>query len=145
MISPIKSNIFFDKPSHLLPERFAVNADRVANRQLVEDAVHQALASRPADDWIAYLQGRGISCSKINSVEEALNHAQTQADDMVIELDHPTAGKIRTLGIPYRFSATPAKAGQAPPELGADTDAILADIIGLDAAEIAALRDDGAI
>ena len=55
-----------------------------------------------------YLEKEGIPCSKVNRVDEALESEQAKANDMVLEMDHPTSGNIRVPGIPYQFSKTPA-------------------------------------
>ena len=64
---------------------------------------------------------------------------------MVVDVGHATAGLLRMLGIPYRFSDTPAAINRPPPTLGADTDHVLAELVGLAPATIAAYRLDGVI
>ena len=80
----------------------------------------------------------------IYPVDQALESAQAAANGMVIEMDHPTAGRFRALGIPYEFSDTAAAVQGPPPILGADTDAVLGEL-GISDAEIAAMRDDGVV
>ena len=90
-------------------------------------------------------ESNGIPCSKINTVGEALESKQAKVNEMVVEQDHPSVGKFRTLGIPYSFSETPAEIALPPPLLGADTDDILMQIVGLEPEKIRKLRDDGII
>jgi crotonobetainyl-CoA:carnitine CoA-transferase CaiB-like acyl-CoA transferase len=78
-------------------------------------------------------------------VSEALESTQADVNKMVLEQDHPTVGKFRTLGIPYSFSKNPAKISSSPPLLGADTDDILLNIVGLETKEIKKLRNDGVV
>ena len=59
---------------------------------------------------------------------------------MVETVAHPTAGPVKMLGIPVKFSDTPASIRAAPPTLGQHSDKILQDMLGLDAARIASLR-----
>jgi crotonobetainyl-CoA:carnitine CoA-transferase CaiB-like acyl-CoA transferase len=63
---------------------------------------------------------------------------------MTVEMPHPLAGSVRLVASPIKLAATPVRYRHAPPLLGADTDAVLAEL-GLDAAAIAALRERGAI
>ncbi len=119
---------------------YKTNAQRVAHRDVLEPLITRALAARSCEDWIKIFEQGGIPCSKINAVDEALASEQAKAHDMVIEVDHPTIGALKMLGVPYTFSETPAKAGQAPPLLGADTDQVLADVLGLTAEELENLR-----
>jgi crotonobetainyl-CoA:carnitine CoA-transferase CaiB-like acyl-CoA transferase len=134
-----------DRPDWATDERFQKNAGRVENRDILDPEILEALSAKSADDWIALFEKEGLPCSKINSVEEALESPQAAANDMVIELDHPTAGKVRTLGVPYTFHGTPAVPRSAPPIQGADTENILRDIVGMTDEEITALKDDGVV
>jgi len=126
-------------------ELYQANANRVGNRDDIEEKIKNALAGKSADDWIALFEAANIPCSKINKVSEVLESEQTTVNNMVVELDHPSAGNLRTLGIPYAFSETQAGVNAPPPLLGADTDNILSEMIGLNAATIAKLHDDGVI
>jgi crotonobetainyl-CoA:carnitine CoA-transferase CaiB-like acyl-CoA transferase len=126
-------------------ERFARNADRVGNRETIDGLIQEVIGTGTADHWIDVLLAADVPASRVNSVERALTDEQTIANDMVVEVDHPAAGALRMLGIPYRFSDTPAAVELAPPLLGADTDAILSQDLGLDAATIRRYRDAGIV
>jgi len=126
-------------------ERFAKNADRVGNRETIDGLIQDVIATSTADHWIEVLLAADVPASRVNSVERALSDEQTIANDMVVEIDHPAAGALRMLGIPYRFSDTPAAVELAPPLLGADTDAILSQDLGIDAATIRRYRDAGIV
>ncbi|MDA0238427.1 MAG: CoA transferase [Proteobacteria bacterium] len=126
-------------------ERFTTNAGRVTNRADIEPLIVEALSVKSAADWITLFEREGIPCTKVNAVDEALASAQAQANDMVVEMDHPTSGTIRALGIPYTFSDTTPSVKSPPPVLGADTDSVLAEIAGFSDQEINALREDGVI
>ena len=69
---------------------------------------------------------------------------QVRAREMTVEMPHPLAGRVRLVASPIKLAATPVRYRRAPPLLGSDTDAVLAEL-GLDAAAIAALRANGAI
>ncbi len=125
--------------------RFETMAQRVEHRDQVDAMLAQALKAKSADAWLALFQAAGIPCSKINSVEGALADPHTLANDMVVAAQHPTAGQIRMVGIPYRLSDTPAGIDRTPPVLGADTEDVLMELADVSAAEIAALRSDGVI
>ena len=124
--------------------RFATNAGRVQNRETLEALIGQALASERSDAWLRRLNEAGIPAGRINSVEEALADPQTIADEMVVELDHPAAGTVRSLGVPLRLTETPACPAKPPPLLGADTKAVLREL-GYKPEAIERLRRDGVV
>ncbi len=125
--------------------RFARNRDRVANRDLVDGAVNAALAADTAEAWLTRLNAAGIPCGRINSVAQALDDPHTAARSMIETVEHPLLGALRTVGIPFKFSDTPASVRHAPPVLGQHTDEVLTSDLGMDAGAIAALRADGVI
>jgi succinate--hydroxymethylglutarate CoA-transferase len=119
--------------------RFARNADRVANRDLVDGMVRDVLGERTRAEWIVALEAEGIPCGPINTVTEALSSAQTAARTMVERVDHPTAGTIPLVGIPFQMFGTPASVRRPPPTLGQHSREILVDELALDDDEVAAL------
>lgn len=125
--------------------RLAQNAARVENRKLCDGLIADILAGGNVDRWLETFTAEGLPASRVASVDQALSDPQTLANDMVAEIEHPTAGLLKLLGIPYRFSDTPAAVRRPPPLLGADTEAVLADIAGIDPATLARLRDEGVV
>jgi len=103
--------------------RFVRNRDRVANRAALDRLIEETLICRTADEWIEALLAVGVPCSRINTVQQALAAEQTAALDMVIDIEHPTAGIFRALGIPMSFSGTPGTVRYPPPGLGESTAA----------------------
>ena len=126
-------------------DKFRRNEDRVRNRKAVDAAVGKSLLTGNTSEWFDLLQSRGIPCSPINGVQAALEDPQTRACEMVTSLDHPIAGPIRTLGIPYSFSDTPASIVLPPPALGADTEAVLTRLLGLEPGAIEEYRREGVV
>jgi succinate---hydroxymethylglutarate CoA-transferase len=120
--------------------RFNTNRARVENRTLVDGAIAQALAGDTADAWIAKLKAVGVPSGRINSVAEALADPHTAARAMIETVQHPAIGELKLVGMPYKFSGTPASVRRPPPTLGEHTEEILERELGLDAAAIAALR-----
>jgi len=126
-------------------ERYQTNPSRVRNRVEVDAMVSKSLSSRSADEWIALFEEEGIPCSVVNSIGDALESEQSKVNNMIEEIVHPTAGLIRMLGIPYRFSDTPAAISVPPPELGADNESVLLKLAGVTADELELLKKDGVI
>ena len=125
--------------------RFAANRARVAHRHIVDAAIAAALAADTADNWLVKLKAAGVPCGRINSVAEAFADPQTEARQMIETVRHPTVGDLRLVGLPYKFSGTPASVRRPPPVLGEHTEEILRTELGLDEAAIAALREEKVI
>jgi crotonobetainyl-CoA:carnitine CoA-transferase CaiB-like acyl-CoA transferase len=120
--------------------RYATNPDRVVNRDALDNAVEEILRTRPSGEWLDKLSSAGIPCGKINSVAEALGSPHAQAREMVQTVRHPTAGEVKMLGVPFRFSDTPSSIRRPPPTLGQHTEEVLRDVLNLSDARIAELR-----
>ncbi|GMG81727.1 CoA transferase [Paralimibaculum aggregatum] len=123
--------------------RFASNADRMANRAALEAALNAIFRTRGTADWLATLEAGGMPAGPVNSIAEMHADPQTLAREMVVETEHPTAGRVPTLGLPVKFSETPGGVQGPAPRLGEHTAEVLAEA-GYDAAEIAALLASGA-
>ncbi len=125
--------------------RFTKNPDRVVNRDALDDLIKAELKREGAETWISKLMAAGIPCGRINSVAQALSAPHAIARDMVTAVEHPTAGTVKMLGIPFRFSDTPASIRRAPPLLGQHTEAVLREELGFSDARITALRKEKVI
>jgi crotonobetainyl-CoA:carnitine CoA-transferase CaiB-like acyl-CoA transferase len=95
--------------------------------------------------WVALLDEVRIPCSPVQDVAQALAHPQVAAMGLLHEVDDGRGGKVTLCGTPLEMSATPPAPGVRPPDLGEHTDSVLRDELGYSAAEIAALRAEGAI
>lgn len=136
----VKFAAVLGKPEWANDARFVRNQDRVVNREAIDDLITDMLTQQPADHWIEKLTAAGIPCGKINSVAQALAAPHTVARKLVQEIDHPTSGKVKVLGMPFRFSATPPSIRRAPPTLGQHTEEVLCDELGMTPERIAQLR-----
>lgn len=109
-------------------KRFIKNADRVINRSLIDKEIQDVIGTKKVNEWLEKLLSSNIPASAVNSVESALSDEQTIANDMVVSVNHSEAGVLKMLGVPYRFSDTPATINKAPPLLGEDNREILQSI-----------------
>ncbi len=118
--------------------RFGVNAARVVNRVALLAILEPLVAAQPSAYWLAGLREAGVPCGTVRTVREALEAPETLARDMVQSIPHPTAGEIKLIGSPLKFSGTPVVVPVAPPLHGADSAAVLGELLGYNAAQIAA-------
>jgi crotonobetainyl-CoA:carnitine CoA-transferase CaiB-like acyl-CoA transferase len=124
--------------------RFATGADRMAHLKELEDLLSARFRTKPADYWLGALEEVGVPCGPVNNMLQALADPQTLAREMVVEVEHASLGKVKTLGLPIKFSQTPGKVRTGAPRYGQHTAAVLS-AYGFDADEIAALQAEGAI
>jgi crotonobetainyl-CoA:carnitine CoA-transferase CaiB-like acyl-CoA transferase len=108
--------------------RFATNAQRNANRQILVSLLEEILMRRDAAEWIDALVAVGIPCGPINFPDDTLEDPHTAARDMIVELEHPAIGTIRSIGFPVQFSATGPSYRRYPPRLGEHNEEILREI-----------------
>jgi crotonobetainyl-CoA:carnitine CoA-transferase CaiB-like acyl-CoA transferase len=124
--------------------RFLANSDRMRNRAVLAAQINAVLGTRTRAEWIALFDTAGVPVGPVHSIAEAIEHPQTQARGMVLELDHPQAGRTRALGNPLHFSATPGGTTRPAPVLGQDTREVLRES-GYSDAEIDAFAAEGVI
>ena len=124
--------------------RFARNAGRVRNRAVLVPVLAAKLKTRTRAEWLTDLEAAKVPAGPINDLAEVFADPHVQHRGMAVELPHPAAGTVRLVASPIKLGATPVRYRRAPPLLGADTEAVLAEL-GLDAEAIAALRRSGAI
>jgi crotonobetainyl-CoA:carnitine CoA-transferase CaiB-like acyl-CoA transferase len=130
------------KLTHLLEDpRFATNAARVRNRQLVTDTLTPVMQQHPTVWWIGQLESLKIGCGPINRLSEVFADPHVLARDMVLQMAHSSGETVKVIANPVKLSETPADYRIAPPLLGEHTDAVLAERLGLSAAAVAALRE----
>ncbi|MGH7042082.1 MAG: CaiB/BaiF CoA transferase family protein, partial [Acetobacteraceae bacterium] len=135
----------FDLTPLLEDARFATNAARVENRQLVTDALTPVLGAHSTSWWIERLETLKIGCGPINKLSEVFADPQVVARGMVREMAHGSGVPVKVIASPVRLSATPVDYRLAPPRLGEHTDQVLGERLGLDPAAIAALRAQGVV
>jgi len=123
---------------------FASNASRVGNRALLADAIEAITRQQPRAHWLAVFDANDIPCGPINDYAQVFADPQVQARQMMVETDHPTLGRTRTLGSPIKMSSTPPDVTRRAPLLGEHTEDILR-AAGYTDGEIEALRIAGAV
>jgi crotonobetainyl-CoA:carnitine CoA-transferase CaiB-like acyl-CoA transferase len=132
------------RPELATDPRFLTNGDRMRNLPALTEILGALFRKRPSADWIREFEAAGVPVGPVNKIGEMLADPQVAAREMVVEVDHPKAGRMKALGFPVKFTDTPAKVERAAPLLGQHTNEILATL-GYDAAAIERLRAEGAV
>jgi formyl-CoA transferase len=132
-------------PELLDDPRFATQTLRNEHHLALTDALQQAFLKKPSHEWIPLFQEAGIPTGPIKLISEVLEgDPHVEARDMVVEVDHPVIGKMKTLGVPVKLSETPGAVTRAAPTLGQHTIQVLTEL-GYSRAEIEALCDEKVI
>jgi len=131
-------------PEWLEDARFSSNTERMKNLQVLTEVISEKVKTREARELLAALDAVGVPCGPINSIADLAADPQALAREMVIELDHPRAGRTRALGLPIKLSATPGGVTRPAPTFGQHTREVLGEF-GFSAAEIDALYAANAV
>lgn len=132
------------RPDLAVDPRFATVSGRLAGRAALTALLEPTFRADTVRAWMARLEAHDVLCAPVNRYADLPEDPQVQAGGMLLQEDHPRAGRLRTLATPVRFAATPGAVRTPAPALGEHTDAVLAEA-GLDAAEIARLRALGIV
>ena len=132
-----------DRPELLDDPRFKTQELRQENIDDRLGLTQEALKTNSSAHWLARLEAVDIPCVPVLTRNQMISNAQIAANEVVIEAEHPDAGRLRQARPAAVFSETPTGTPRPAPRLGADAEAVLGEA-GFDPAEIAALRDAGA-
>ena len=124
--------------------RFAGNRKRIEHREELIPQLEEVFRSRPAREWLEELKAAEIPAAPVHSVSEALNQPQALARSMVVEIQHPLTGIVRSLANPVKMSATPITYRLPPPLLGQQADEVLQEL-GLTEEQVRAARGEGVV
>lgn len=127
--------------------RFATNKLRVANRDELVPQIEAATRAHPTTHWLEGLAKVGVPCGPVNDLAQVFSDPQFLHRGMKISMDHPLAGSgaVDLIGNPVKLSKTPVSYRRAPPTLGQHTDEVLAEVLDIDSARLAQLKDDQVI
>lgn len=131
-------------PEWLDDPRFKTPAGRVKYADARLELTAAALQTRTAAEWLTRLDAEQVPCAPILNREEVITNPQVAANQLIVESEHPHAGRMRQPRPAARFERTPAALRTPAPLLGEHTDAVLADL-GLAPAQLAALRAAGVV
>lgn len=124
--------------------RFAVNRERMINRQDLAGTLAPIFRAHSSAEWLARLEAGGVPAGPVLDVNAMHRDPQALAREMVVEVEHPRVGRMKTLGLPVKFSETPGRVHGPAPLLGEHSRAILAEA-GYASAEIDALIARGVV
>lgn len=133
------------RPEWKTDPKYAVNAQRVANRVELEGQIEAITTLKTTQEWLEVFEGSGMPYAAVNDVQGTLQHEHTLARNMVVEMEHDQCGPIKMVNTPVKYSESEPRIRTPPPTLGQHTDEVLRDVLGFEQAKIAAFKEKGAI
>lgn len=125
--------------------RWATNRQRVTGRAELVPLVEAVLRRHPTAEWERRLSEAGVPFAVVRDHAAVFADEQTLARGMKLTVRDPAGNPVELIGDPVKLAGAAARAATMPPRLGADTDAVLAELAGIDAALASDLRVRGVI
>jgi formyl-CoA transferase len=126
-------------------QRFVNNADRVNHRAELIAILAEVFRSRHTQTWLTLLNSAEVPCAPIQTIDQVFAAPQVRHREMLVNVDHPTAGSVPMAGIPVKFSVTPAAIRLPPPRLGEHTAEVLASWLNMSSEAIEEMKRQSTI
>lgn len=120
------------RPELVTDPRFDTNGNRNTNTDALTVILNEIFQTKTIDEWLSVLEEAGIPCAPINTIDRTVNDPHIKARDMIVEVQHPVAGKMKIPGIPVKMSETPGSIHSPAPTLGQHAHEIMQEILGWD-------------
>ncbi len=124
------------RPDLAADPRFVTSHQRALHREALLPVLADILAQRTCEDWLASCNRASVPAGRVKSVAEALEAPSVTGRGVIQRLDHPVLGPIALIRPAHGLAAQQDAVVKAPPLLGEDTRAVLAGVLGYDAARI---------
>ena len=134
-----------DRPDLAADPDLATTRGRIQNRDRLMAAVTEVLMTKPRAHWLARMRDAGVPAGAINTIGDAFESQEMAAREMVHGIPHPVAGMVPNIRLPFKLHGTPLADPVAAPGLSQHAAQVLRDVLGFDAARIAAVMESGAV
>ncbi|OGP49886.1 MAG: carnitine dehydratase [Deltaproteobacteria bacterium RBG_13_43_22] len=133
------------KEDWIKDERYRTRGLRLKNYRQFNQEMVELMSSRSYQEWVDLFEAHEVMYGPVNNMEEVSKDPQVMAREMIVEVEHPRAGRHKVVGTPMKFSRTPCKIDKGAPELGVHTVELLSTRLGLSDEEIKELRESKTI
>ncbi|HET8853606.1 MAG TPA: CoA transferase, partial [Ktedonobacteraceae bacterium] len=133
------------QPELVHDARFATNAARIQNRKALDDLVGAWTEQFDHYEVMRRLQAAGVAAGAVLSTGEFVEDPHIKARGFMESFDHPVVGEKRYPGVPFKLSETPGYIHRPAPCLGADTEHVLKNILGMSDEQIKELDEVGVL
>jgi CoA:oxalate CoA-transferase len=132
-----------DLPDLVNHPLYLTNDLRNQNEATLKPVLADIINGRKTTEWQEIFDEAGIPNGPINTIDRVVEDPQVQSREMIVEVEHPTAGRMKIPGIPIKLSESPGKVAVCAPCLGEQTNEILAEVLGYSEDKIVSLRSEG--
>lgn len=133
-----------ERPDVAEDARYATPKDRIGRRDELFELFGQAFARQPWSYWQRRMRSAGVPCGLVRTVGEAIRSPEARARGLVTRVATSQGAWVPNVSLPIRYERTPLARHRAPPTVGQHTQQVLAEVLGLDEAGLAELREAGA-
>lgn len=116
--------------------KFDTNPNRTQNVNDLAVELNKTLKEKTIDEWMKQLEDAGVPCAPINTIDKIVNDPQIKSREMIVEVEHPVAGKLKMPNVPFKMSKTPGGVTSPAPLLGQHTNELLKEMFGWDEATV---------
>ncbi len=124
---------------------FSSNRVRVAHRDQVNALITEQMLTRGTEEWLTLFEAAGLPAGPVNSLDQVIADPQVKAREMVKSFEHPLAGLVEAIDMPFRFADAGTRIRGAPPLLGQHTEEILRGLLGYSGEEVERLKAEGVV
>lgn len=117
-------------------KRFDTNSNRTTNVKELMVILNEIFKDKTIVEWLSVLENAGLPCAPINTIDRIVNDPHIKAREMIVEVEHPVAGKLKMPGVPVKMSLTPGSVDFPAPLLGQHTNEVIKELLGWDDARI---------
>jgi formyl-CoA transferase/CoA:oxalate CoA-transferase len=125
--------------------RFASNAERLTHRKELVGVLQALFSQRSVAEWLEVCRRSGVAAGPIRTLDQVFADPYVREREMLVEVEHPTAGLLSMVGSPFKISGESVRMRMPPPLLGQHSGEILSEGLGYSAAQISNLRERGVV
>ncbi|MDP1718014.1 MAG: CaiB/BaiF CoA-transferase family protein, partial [Burkholderiales bacterium] len=133
-----------NKPEWMTDSRFKDLPSRLENIDELEKEIERVFATRPTAHWVEKLDAAAVPGGPVYTYDQIMSDPHIKARKMVVDMDHPKIGRMKTLGLPIKSTGDLTSIRTAAPWLGQHTDEVLRTL-GYGASDVDALYESGTI
>ena len=121
-------------------DKFKTNPLRNENHSELKPLIQEKMYLKTTEEWMDIFTDNGVPNGPINTIDKVLDNPQLKARDMIVEVEHPTAGKLKMPGVPIKMSETQGTVRIPAPILGQHTEEVLSEMLGMTKEQVQDLR-----